>query len=289
MRGEFVDVAGSRLYYYAAGTRGAGEPVVFLHGFPASSHLWHSVVRELAVSAPGHRLVVVDLLGFGRSDRPLDAALTVTAHAGRVRALMDELQIDAACLVGHGMGGGVAQAVACAWPERVTRLCLVDTVAFDAWPRRAARLARWLSSAAPLGRALGAPLLASLAHGSLLAGYAAAETGRHSLDHYLHAFTNHLGVDALIAQLRAMRDPTVPALGARLAGIRRPTAIVWGRLDPFLDVSVGERLRDAIPGATLEIIPDARHYTPEDAPERVAGVIAELLSRGVSAQFREDS
>src|SRR5450759_2274959 len=274
MRGEFVDLGVTRLYYYAAGTRGAGEPVVFLHGFPASSHLWHGVVRELAVSAPGHRLVVVDLLGFGRSDRPLDAALTVTAHAGRVRALMDELQIDAACLVGHGMGGGVAQAVACAWPERVTRLCLVDTVAFDAWPRRAARLARWLSSAAPLGRALGAPLLASLAHGSLLAGYAAAETGRRSLDHYLHAFTNHLGVDALVAQL---------------AGIRRPTAIVWGRLDPFLDVSVGERLRDAIPGATLEIIPDARHYTPEDAPERVAGVIAELLSRGVSAQFREDS
>lgn len=283
-----MDVAGSRLYYYAAGTRGAGEPVVFLHGFPASSHLWHGVVRELAVSAPGHRLVVVDMLGFGRSDRPLDAALTAMAHAGRVRALMDDLKIDAACLVGHGMGGGVAQVVACAWPERVTRLCLVDSVAFDAWPRRAARLARWLSSIAPLGRALGAPLLASLAHGSLLAGYASAETGRHSLDHYLHAFTNHLGVDALVTQLRAMRDPSVPALGSQLGGVRQPTAIVWGRLDPFLAVSVGERLRDAIPGATLEIIPDARHYTPEDSPERVARAIGELLSRGVSAQFRED-
>ena len=289
MRGEFVDVAGSRLYYYAAGTRGAGEPVVFLHGFPASSHLWHGVVRELAVSAPGHRLVVVDLLGFGRSDRPLDAELTAVAHAGRVRALMDELQIDAACLVGHGMGGGVAQAVACAWPERVTRLCLIDSVAFEAWPRRAARLSRWLSSAAPLGRALGAPLLASLAHGSLLAGYAAAETGRRSLDHYLHAFTNHLGVDALVAQLRAMRDPTVSALGPQLAGLRRPTAIVWGRLDPFIDVSVGERLRDAIPGATLEVIPDARHYTPEDSPERVARAIGELLVRTWRAEPQEDA
>jgi pimeloyl-ACP methyl ester carboxylesterase len=279
MRGEFVDVAGSRLYYYAAGTRGAGEPMVFLHGFPASSHLWQGVVRELSVCAPGHRMVVVDLLGFGRSDRPLGAALTATAHAQRVRTLMDELQIDAACLVGHAMGGGVAQAVACAWPDRVTRLCLVDSVAFDAWPRRAARLSRWLCAAAPLGRRLGAPLLASLAHGSLLAGYASAEAGRHSLDHYLHAFTNHLGVDALVAQLRAMRDPTVPALGPRLGGIRQPTAIVWGRLDPFLDVSVGERLCDAIPGATLEVIRDARHFTPEDAPERVARVIGELLVR----------
>jgi pimeloyl-ACP methyl ester carboxylesterase len=288
MRGEFLDVAGSRLYYYAAGTRGAGEPVVFLHGFPASSHLWHGVVRELAISAPGHRLVVVDLLGFGRSDRPLDAALTAVAHAARVRALMDELQIDAACLVGHGMGGAVAQAISCAWPERVTRLCLVDSVAFDAWPRRAARLSRWLCASAPLGRALGAQLLASLAHGSLLAGYAAIETGRRSLDHYLHAFTNRLGTDALVAQLRSMRDPTVSALGPQLGGVRRPTAIVWGQLDPFLEVSVGERLRDAIPGATLEVIADARHYTPEDSPERVARVIGELLSRGEPARVEED-
>jgi pimeloyl-ACP methyl ester carboxylesterase len=236
-------------------------------------------VRELAVRAHGHRLVVVDLLGFGRSDRPLDAALTAAAHAGRVCALMDDLQIDAACLVGHGMGGGVAQAVACGRSERVTRLCLIDSVAFEAWPRRAARLSRWLCGAAPLGRAIGAPLLASLAHGSLLAGYAAAETGRRSLDHYLHAFTGALGVDALVAQLRAMRDSTVTALGPQLGGIRRPTAIVWGRLDPFLDVSLGERLKEAIPGATLEVIPDARHFTPEDAPERVAAAIATLLGR----------
>ena len=47
MRGEFVDLGVTRLYYYAAGTRGAGEPVVFLHGFPASGQLWHGVVREM--------------------------------------------------------------------------------------------------------------------------------------------------------------------------------------------------------------------------------------------------
>jgi pimeloyl-ACP methyl ester carboxylesterase len=278
MRGEFVDLGGSRLYYYAAGTRGAGEPVVFLHGFPASSHLWRGVVRELSERSPGHRMVVLDLLGFGRSDRPLGADLGARAHAERVRALMDELRIDTACVVGHAMGGAVAQALACAVPARVSRLCLVNSVAFDAWPRRSARLARWSCASPRLGRVIGAPLLAGLVHGSLLAGYALADTGRRSLDHYLHAFTMHLGVDALIAQLRAMRDPTVPALGS-LAELRQPVAVVWGRLDPFLDVGIGERLRDAINGATLEIVPHARHFTPEDAPERVAGAIGELLAR----------
>ena len=276
MRGEFVDLGSTRLYYYAAGTRGSGEPVIFLHGFPASSHLWRDVVREMPA---GHRVVVVDLLGFGRSDRPGASSLTAAAHAGRVRALMDDLHIDAACVVGHAMGGAVAQALALDAPSRVTRLCLVNSTAFDAWPRRAARLARFVSAAAPVGRALGAPLLAGLAHGSLLRGFADEEAGRHALDHFLRAYTMHLGVAALVSQLRAMHDQSVSALGARLPAITQPTAIVWGELDPWLSVRVGERLRDTIPGATLEVIAEARHFTPEDAPVRVAGAVAELLVR----------
>jgi pimeloyl-ACP methyl ester carboxylesterase len=277
MRGEFVDVAGSRLYYYAAGTRGAGEPVIFIHGFPASSHLWRDVVRQMAT---GHRLVVLDLLGFGRSDRPVDAsALTAMAHAERVHALMDELRIERTCLVGHAMGGGVAQALALRWPERVSRLCLVNSVAFDAWPRRAARLARALCASPGVGRALGAPLLAGLVHGSLLAGFAEKERARHSLDQYLHAFTARLGVDVLAAQLRAMRDETVASFGTRLGAIHQPTSILCGAADPFLSSRVGERLRAAIPGASLELIPDARHFLPEDAPDRVAAAIGVLLLR----------
>ena len=276
MRGEFVDVAGRRLYYYAAGARGVGEPVVFVHGFPASSQLWHAVVREMP---DGHRLVVLDLLGFGRSDRPDGAPLTVAAHAERLKGLLDELQIDRACLVGHGMGGAVAQHAALVWPQRVSRLGLVSSVAFDVWPRRAARVARQLSAFVPLGRALGAPLLAGFIHGSLLPGFADAEAGRRALDSYLRAFTSHLGVEALVAQLRAMSDPGVAALGHRLGSLALPTAIVCGALDPFLPVRLGSRLQRVIPGATLDIIPQASHFVPEDTPERVAASITALLRR----------
>jgi pimeloyl-ACP methyl ester carboxylesterase len=276
MRGEFVDLGVTRLYYYAAGTRGAGEPVIFLHGFPASSHLWHGVVGEMP---GGHRLVVVDLLGFGRSDRPGLSSLTAAAHAERTRLLMDELGIATACIVGHGMGGAVAQALALNSPARVTRLCLANSTAFDAWPRGAARLARFFSSMAPVGRALGAPLLAGLVHGSLLKGFSDEESGRHALDNFLRAYPMRLGVDALVSQLRAMHDPTVVDLGARLSSITQPTSIVWGGRDPWLDVAVGERLRAAIPGASLEVISDAGHFSPEDAPVRVASAVASLLIR----------
>lgn len=277
MRGEFVDVAGCRLYYYAAGTRGAGEPVVFLHGFPGSSHLWHDVVPLMP---PGHRLVVLDQLGSGRSDRPSRTSLSVTAHAERLRLLLDDLCIDSACLVGHGSGGAVAQALAISHPERVSRLALIDSAAFSFWLRRAAPLARLLAG---FGTLLGAPILAGLVHGSMLGGFADHDNGRRALDQYLRTYTAQLGVHALMAQLRAMRDVEVASLAPRLASISAPTSIIWGADDPYLGVSVGERLRDAIPGATLELIPGARHYAPNDAPDRVATALERLLARRATA------
>ncbi|MGH7618691.1 MAG: alpha/beta fold hydrolase, partial [Gemmatimonadaceae bacterium] len=87
MRGEFLDLSGARIYYYAAGTRGAGDPVVFLHGFPTSGHLWSDVVPLMPA---GHRIVVLDHLGYGRSDRPLSRPVDIRAHAERVVQVLDE-------------------------------------------------------------------------------------------------------------------------------------------------------------------------------------------------------
>ena len=119
MRGEFLDLSGARIYYYAAGTRGAGNPVVFLHGFATSGHLWNDVVPLMP---PGHRLVVLDLLGYGRSDRPGNRELDIPAHAGRVIEVLDELRIDSVCIVGHGLGGGIAQSLAVRHADRVSHL-----------------------------------------------------------------------------------------------------------------------------------------------------------------------
>src|SRR5205807_55011 len=99
-----------------------------IHGFPTSSHLWNDVVPFMP---PGHRIVVLDLLGYGRSDRPKGHAVDVAAHGTRMLALLDELRIDRACLVGHGMGGGIAQWLAARHGGRVSHLCLVDSVSVD--------------------------------------------------------------------------------------------------------------------------------------------------------------
>ena len=273
MRGEFVDIAGARLYYYAAGTRGTGEPIVFLHGFPTSSHLWTDVVPLLP---EGHRIVVLDLLGYGRSDRPLGKPVTLKGHADRVLAFLDALSINYACIVGHDIGGGIAQMLAVRAPTRVSRLCLVNTVAYADWPAREVKLARAML---PLTRHLPQSLVLTVLRNDLLRGYCDATRGSRSIDRYIRSFAVPGGREAFMEHLSSLDNTETAALAPRLKDIVAPTAIVWGKDDPFLPRSMGERLRSDIPDATLDILPNTAHFTPEEAPERVALAISQLLDR----------
>jgi len=273
MRGEFLDLSGARLYYYAAGTRGVGVPVVFLHGFPTSSHLWSDVVPLMPA---GHRLVVVDLLGYGRSDRPIGRAVDVRAHAERVVELLDELRIRRACIVGHGIGGGIAQSIAVRHPQRVSHLCLIDSVAFDRWPTFRARLAR---ASLTVTQFLPPAALLSIVRANLEHGYADPQRASHSIEQYVRPFLTTEGRDALVAHIRALTSRETRKLGRQLRKITAPTAILWGERDRVLPLSVGRDLQTSIAGSTLEVLSDRRHFTPEEAPRQIADGIAKLLTR----------
>lgn len=273
MRGEFLDIEGARIYYYAAGSRGAGEPVVFVHGFPTSGHLWTGVVPLVP---DGHRVVVVDLLGFGRSDPPGTNAVDVRGHADRLVKVLDQLGINFACVVGHDVGGGIAQSLAVRHPHRVSRMCLIDSVAFDAWPSREVKLARAML---PLTRHLPASWILSVVRADLLRGYQDADRGEHAIDLYLRPFAGPAGRDSLVTHLTALDCIETEAVGARLKHVVCPSAVLWGDRDPFLPVALGRRLAGAIPGATFDAIPSGGHFVPEESPSQVAAAITRLLAR----------
>jgi pimeloyl-ACP methyl ester carboxylesterase len=276
MRGEFVDVGGMRLYYYAAGTRGGGDPVVLLHGFPTSSRLWHSVARDFR---PGHRLVIVDLPGYGRSDAPTPARTSLGAHAAAVRALLDDLGIARAVVAGHGLGGGVAQAFAIQWPTRVSALALISSAGFGVAPHGMARVARALG---PLARLLPPALLASLVHGSMRRGFEDPERSRLTLDTCRRHFTTPTGRDALAAHLRTLGAGDTRSWSRRLGEIQAPTAVIWGEDDPFYPIGLGQRIAAAIPDATFEIIRGAAHFVPEDQPEQLRRALDLLIARATA-------
>ncbi len=273
MRGEFIDLDGARLYYYAAGSRGAGEPVVFVHGFGTSGHLWRDVVSLMPA---GRRLVVLDLLGHGRSDPPARRTLSLAAHAERLVALLDALGIASACIVGHGIGGGVAQALAVQQPERVARLALVASVAFGAWTTRDVRIAR---VALPILRRLPPAWLLSMVRAELERGYADPVRATHAIDRYSRPFASEAGRDALVQHLAALDARESAAIGTRLGELDMPTCVIWGAQDPFLPLSLGQRLAGAVRGATFDVVADARHFLPEDAPRQVADSLTALLAR----------
>src|SRR5256885_16080785 len=116
---HFARIDDVRIRYLDAG---AGTPVIFIHGLGASMYAWR---KNLApVMAGGYRVLALDLLGFGSSDKPA-RGYTNAAYAELVVALMDSLHLPDAVLVGHSMGGEIAAGVAIFFPTRGPGLVLV--------------------------------------------------------------------------------------------------------------------------------------------------------------------
>jgi pimeloyl-ACP methyl ester carboxylesterase len=284
MRGEFVDLDGVRLYCYAFGSRGAGDPIVLVHGAFTSSHLWQDTLPRLP---KGHRVLVLDLLGHGRSDPPGRTSMTVAAHATRVLQLMDVMGVPVASLVGHGVGAAIAAVVAHRAPARVSHLALVNPTMLADTPNdailsgRVSRLA-WL---APLWRLLSPSWLASALHSALLPAYAHRDLGARALDLYLKTFRTRDGRNAACAQLVALRDSrndTVAALQPN--ALACPVTLATGILDPLRSPSRSARLVAALTRATskslaVQELPGVAHVAPEEAPDQLGTLVAELLTR----------
>ena len=119
---RYFDSADGRLHYV---DEGAGSPVLFVHGTPTWSFLYRHLVTRLA---PRHRVVAVDHLGFGLSDKPAAAPYEPRDHARRLVALLDSLDLSGVTLVVHDFGGPIGLSAALARPERIDRLVL-----FNSW------------------------------------------------------------------------------------------------------------------------------------------------------------
>jgi pimeloyl-ACP methyl ester carboxylesterase len=116
---QFAEVNGVKLHYLIAGE---GDPVVLLHGFAESSHMWLPLIAKLAAK---HTVIAPDLRGFGRSSTPADG-YTKAAMAQDIHALVKSLNHDRIRLVGHDIGLMVAYAYAAQYPSEVDRLVLME-------------------------------------------------------------------------------------------------------------------------------------------------------------------
>jgi pimeloyl-ACP methyl ester carboxylesterase len=116
---KFADAGGVRLHYLIAGK---GDPVVLLHGYAETSHMWLPLIAKLS---DRHTVIAPDLRGFGESAAPADG-YTKAAMARDIHALVKSLKYDRIRLVGHDIGLMVAYAYAAQYPDEVERLVLME-------------------------------------------------------------------------------------------------------------------------------------------------------------------
>ena len=232
-----------------------GRPLLLVHGFTGSKEDFADHVDALATA--GWHVVAPDLRGHGESDKPDgEGDYTLDLFAGDVLALADGLGWDRFSLVGHSMGGMVAQVLALGVPHRLEALVLMDTghgpVAID--PVLAEGAARLVRSA---GIGALADVLAGTADNPLETPAAAKlRLDRPDLvaewDRRLRGTSGAMYAAMALALLD--QDDRL----ARLHHLRVPTLVLVGAQDaPFLADS--RRLAQAIPGARLEVVPDAGH------------------------------
>lgn len=248
---------------------GAGEPVLWLHGYPLDRTLW---APQLADPAPGFRYLAPDHPGFGESARLAPA--TLDAWADWAIAFLDALAIDRAVIGGLSMGGYLALAIWRRHPARVRALILADTrAAADSADVRARREEM-------------RTLLLSQGVGAVAERLITGMVGK----------TTRATRPALVAELDAMmRRSTVDAVSdARevllgrpdatptLATITVPTLIVCGAEDALTPVAESRALQAAIPGSRLEVIPGAGHASNFEAP----AVFNRLLKAYLTATIR---
>lgn len=125
-----AEVSGHRIFYRQDGE--GGLPIVFLHGVPTSSHQWRPAQHLLA---PYLRTYSIDLIGMGRSDKPLEGwEYTFDNDAKILATLLDEWGHDRIVVVGDDWGGGIALTFAASYPERTDLVVWMNSTTYEQWP-----------------------------------------------------------------------------------------------------------------------------------------------------------
>lgn len=285
---HFLNVPGGRLHYLDVGPSttnfGGSEPpptLLCVHGNPTWSFYWRNIVAGFCDRA---RVVALDHLGCGLSDKPQEFPYRLADHIANLRQLIESLDLHNITLLAHDWGGAIGLGAAGRMPERFSRLALFNTGAFHGercpWRIRVCRipgLGAWgvrrlnLFARAALVMATEKPERFTAA---VRAGYLAP------YDNYEHRIAVHRFVQDIPL---APNHPSYATLTDVENGLARlsdkPVMLAWGMRDWCFTPKFLERFRRFFPQAEVHRFSDAGHYVIEDASERIMPLLREFLGR----------
>jgi pimeloyl-ACP methyl ester carboxylesterase len=274
--GSRTELRGHQIFHREDGPAG-GSPVTLIHGFPTSSHDWDLLVAPLVDA--GHRVITLDMLGFGASAKPRGHTFRIDEQADIVEALWSEIGLGQTALVAHDYGVTVAQELLARDPARITKTAWLNGGLY-ADLHRPIPIQRLLHG--PLGAVL-APLGSErtfrIAMGQIL--------GRPVQDETLHdmwlAMSGGGGrwVQHRLLRYIDERREFAARWQQALEAYPGPMLFVWGPADPISGAHVLPRLRERIPNAQFVVLdedPPTGHYPQLENPAAVEQALLPFLA-----------
>ena len=267
--GRMVEVKGIKIHVEQ---RGQGPDMLLLHGYLASTFLWHSVFDGLAHLG---RTTALDFPGCGYSDRPAEAPYTLSWLADMAERTADTLALDRPVLLAHSLGGAVALHAAARWPEKWRGLVLISPLVFQPPPPPGLRLAKKHPRAMRLffesgpGRLLVSRLLRRAVYA--VDGVQARASARH----LLNTLDAPGGWEAA-TRIGLQAHDESPGQEI-LSRVTLPCLVIWGERDRSHPPELGEKLIRSLGGPShLAILPRLGHNCHEEDPQAFLRLVKEF-------------
>ncbi len=268
-QGSFMEIEGARIHYV---DRGAGPPVVLIHGLGGSSRNFSPIADELARS---HRVIAIDRPGSGYSERPAQRSSALADQAEVIAATLTRLRIESAIIVGHSLGGAVALGLALDHPHTVSRLVLLApaTSVFTLEPPLDSPMLErsWVQKvlawtiAVPASRHFADDTLARVFHPQAVPDDFATAGGGMLARRPRQVMSN-------IQDLLALNEG-LATYQARYAELGVPVDVLYGEDDAILAPDLHLSALEDLPTVHIERLPGIGHMVAHARPEHVLGLI----------------
>lgn len=279
---HYFDSSGFRMHYV---DEGAGDPIVALHGEPTWGYLYRRFIPRLQRYG---RVIVPDHMGFGKSETPQDRAYSIREHVDNLEALLDHLDLTNITFVAQDWGGPIATAFALRHPERIKRLCFMNTGVPGAPPAGARQIAdmpwfAWIQTdeSKIVLSSLGSTILSVLKR---IGFERAAQVDETWVRAYASPFPSAADCKGALAFPSSLLNVTeslkviaenianLPALAAK------PAMYIHGEEDRAIptEFSVGA-FRSTWPKGPAVTLPGVGHFIQEDAPETACALIEQFI------------
>lgn len=243
-----------------------GPPVVLIHGYTDNARDWVPLIPYLSKK---FRLIVVDIRGHGRSDKP-ECCYTRIDFAYDIKLLLDTLHIPRADIVGHSLGSMITQVLAEEWPDRVRKVVLISSTGgprVGSVPKKPT-----LDYAAEI-RKLKEPIDPDSPF--MVAWWDSPKPVNQEFIRRQRRDSAQIPLSVWLAVLEQGANPADIQRG--LPKLEAPTLLIWGSDDPIMGEEVRQTLREGLPKASVKMFEGLGHNPFWEEPEAVAGVLNQFL------------